>query len=246
MKKTIILLSAIFLMVPGLVFSDIVTFKVGYFIPRAQSDLWQDELDNMDFTKSGFQDSNFGFGYEYFLSRELSFVLNVEGYTRNKTGLYRDYAGIMADDGYLYAFLNEPGDAIVHTFSVSITPIQASVKLTPLGRRHKIIPYIGGGVGLYVWAVRLSGDMVDFSQPVEFTDGTIGYPVYLTDAREENKFKVGFHGFGGLMIPVANRISFEAEFKVNMASGELTDAFEGFEPFDLSGYQISLGLNYWF
>jgi hypothetical protein len=45
---------------------------------------------------------------------------------------------------------------------------------------------------------------------------------------------------------VANKISFEAEFKYNFAKGELTEAFEGFEPFDLSGYQISVGLNYWF
>jgi len=31
-----------------------------------------------------------------------------------------------------------------------------------------------------------------------------------------------------------------------MAKGNLTEAFEGFEPFDLTGYVITLGLNYWF
>jgi len=246
MRKTLILLTAAILLAPGFVFSDVITFKVGYFFPNTNSDLWQDEFDNMSFKKSDYQDSNFGFGYEYFLADELSLVLNVEGYSKNKTGIYQDYAAIQATDGYDYAFFEEAGNSIVHTFSVSITPIQLSVKLTPLGRREKIIPYVGGGAGVYLWTVRLYGDMVDFADPVPFDDGSIGYPIYLTDAREDNKFKIGFHAFGGIMVPVANRISFEAEFKYNFISADLTEAFEGFQPFDMSGYQVSLGVNYWF
>jgi len=90
--------------------------------------------------------------------------------------------------------------------------------------------------------------MVDFSpeEEVEFTDGSFGHPIYQTDAREENKITIGFHAFGGIMVPVANRISIEAEFKYNLLKGALTEGFEGFEDFDLSGYQISIGLNYWF
>jgi len=246
MRKMLVLLTAILLLVPGLVFSDIVTFKVGYFFPRADSDLWLEEFENMSFTKSNFQDSNFGFGYEYFFTRELSLVLNVEGYSKNKVGFYKDYSAITATDGYDYAFFDEPGNAVMHTFSVSITPIQFSIKLSPLGRKGKIIPYVGGGAGIYLWSVRLYGDVIDFNAPEEFTDGTIGYPVFMADAREDNKFKMGYHAFGGVMIPVANRISFEAEFKYQSLTAELVDAFEGFQPFDLSGFQFSLGLNYWF
>jgi opacity protein-like surface antigen len=150
-------------------------------------------------------------------------------------------------EGDFYAFENEPGgDVVSHVFNVSITPIQLGIKFTPFGRKSKIIPYVGGGVGLYLWNVRLYGDLVDFDDPVEFTDGSIGFPIYETNAREENKFKVGYHAFGGVMVPIANRISADLEFKYNFVKGNFTEAFVGFEPFDLSSYQISLGVNYWF
>jgi len=247
MKKYLIALTALILMSPSFVFSDIVSFKVGYFIPRAQSDLWEIEFDNMSFSKSNFQNTNFGFNYEYFLLRELSLVLCVDGYTKQKSGFYNDYYAFQDEEGDFYAFIDEPeGDVIPHVFSVSVTPIQLGIKFTPLGRKSKLIPYIGGGVGVYLWNVRLQGEMIDFSQWVEFIDGTIGHPIYSTDAREENKFTVGYHVFGGFMMPVANRISIEAEFKYNFITGNFTEAFEGFDPFDLNSYQVSLGLNYWF
>jgi len=250
MKKTLILLTALILFIPSIVFSDIVSFKVGYFIPKANSDLWEIEFENMDFTKSSFQNTNFGFGYEYFLSREISIVLNISSYNKNKPGAYLDYVGENIES-YDYAFDYGEGYAITHTFSVSITPIQASLKLTPMGRKAKIIPYVGGGVGVYMWNVRLYGDMIDFDDPWIDEDWNVEiYPIDYYDTREENRFSIGYHVFGGIMIPVANRISLEAEFKYNFSKGTLGKdpdwGFQGFEPFDLGGYHISIGLNYWF
>lgn len=250
MKKLGLGLTALILLIPALSYGDVVTFKAGLFFPRANSDLWKIEFENMDFEKSHFQDSSFGFSYEYFLSKELSLMLSIDGYTKQKAGTYKLYVGdrIGGED---YAFDYGQGFAISHIFSVSVTPIQGSLKLTPLGRRLKVIPFIGGGAGLYLWNIRLQGDMIDFSEEVEFYDTSldeyvIGYPIYTADAREENKFKIGFHALAGLMIPVASRISLEAEFKYNFLKGSISDAFEGFEPFDLSSFQFSIGLNYWF
>ena len=253
MKKALM----ISLIIPIIVFlvsilakADTVSFKVGYFIPRAESDLWLIEFENMDFKKSDFMGTNFGFTYDYFLTRELSLALSIDGYTRKKVGLYEGYVK-EAVERQDYAFDYGQGFGISHVFDVSITPIQVSLKIAPLGRKGKFIPYMGGGVGIYLWNVRLQGDMIDFSDPVEFYDTSldkyvIGYPVYATDAREENKLKIGYHALGGVMFPIANRISIEAEFKYNFLKGNFTESFKGFEPFDLSGYQISIGLNYWF
>ena len=257
MKRKLIILTALFLLVLGLVFSDTVSFKVGYFIPRAQSDLWEIELDQMTFNKSNFQNTNFCFAYEYFIAPQLSLVLGVDSFYKKKVGNYLDVVGIYRENlgtDTDFAFPGEyyQGDfAPSHLFSVSITPIQLSLKLTPMGRKNKFIPYVGGGVGVYLWNVRIQGDMIDFSAPEEFYDPNIdefvfGYPIYPTDAREENKFKIGYHVFGGFMMPIANRISLEAEFKYNIIKGTFTEAFEGFEAFDLSGYHISIGMNYWF
>lgn len=250
MKKIIILFAALLILAPGLIFADIVSFRAGYFFPKAESDLWQIEFENMDFTSADYQASTFGFSYEYFLSREISLILGVEGFTKQKMGTYVGYVSEQIGGDY-WAFDYGQGFAISHVFSVSSTPFQVGLKLTPMGRRGKFIPYLGGGVGIYLWSVRLQGEMIDFSDSELFHDfninqDVIGYYVYQTDAREENKITLGFHGFGGIMIPVGNRISIDISFKYIIVKGRFTEAFQGFENFDLSGSQGSIGINYWF
>lgn len=253
MRKILIFLTMLGLFIPSFIYADAVSFRVGYFFPKAGSDLWEIEFENMDFSKGDYMGSSFGFAYEYFISRQLSLVFSVDGYNRQKVGVYMDLVGDEIDDE-LFAFDYGEGFGISHVFSVSNTPIQLSLKLTPMGRKGKLIPFVGGGAGLYVWSVRLQGDMVDFSTFEEFYDegldeDVIGFPIYTVDAREDSKFALGFHAFGGFMVPVANRISVEAEFKYNFLKANFSEdvvGFQGFDAFDLSGFQISVGINYWF
>lgn len=251
MKKTIA--GAIFLtfLLPALGFSHSISVRAGYFIPRADSDLWATEFEQMTFTKSEYQNTTLGFVYEHFLTREISFSLGIEGYSQNKAGSYRDYVGYSFDEGDFAFPADYEGDFLIsHIFNVSITPIQASVKVAPLGRRSGFIPYVGGGLTLYIWTVRMQGDMIDFEDDSwVYDDPDYGdvqiYPLTLVDARDETKLSVGYQAFAGIMIPFAKRVAFEAEFKYNFGKGSLEN-FEGFEKFDLGGYQISLGINYWF
>lgn len=248
MKKSLIILLALIFLTPSLAFSNIFTFKTGLFIPRAQSDLWTTEFENMNFSKTNYTTTNFSFAYEYFLTREVSVVLGIDSFSKNKVGSYVDYVGIELVDGD-FAFPNDYVEDFFpsHIFNVSITPIQLSLKLTPMGRTGKFIPYVGGGVGLYLWNVRLNGDLVDFDDVwVYVPDGIDIYPITTVDAWESNRISFGYHAFGGVMVPFTKRMTFEVEFKYNVARGELKEAFEGFEPFDLSAYQITLGMNYWF
>jgi len=103
MKKSLILFLAVIFLTPSLAFSGIFTFKAGLFIPRAQSDLWRTEFDQMTFNKTHYNTTNFGFAYEYFLTREVSVVLGVDSYSKNKVGTYVDYVGIELVEGY-FAF----------------------------------------------------------------------------------------------------------------------------------------------
>jgi len=253
MKKTLILLFALILLGPSLVFSDTVSFKLAYFAPRAESDLWEIEFENMDFTKNNFHNTSLSFSYEYFLNKQISFLVGIDTYSRKKSGIYKDYVGISFTEGE-FAFPSDIYEGeyyINHVFDVSITPIQVSMKLAPMGRRMNLIPYIGGGAGVYLWTVRLQGDMVDFNDIWYYEDPDLNadveiYGIYFADAREESKVTFGFHAFGGLMFLIGNRMSIDAEFKYNFVKGNLTEGFEGFESFDLSGYQISVGMSYWF
>lgn len=251
MKKKLALFVAAILLIPTFSFSNIFTFKAGLFFPKAKSDLWQYEFDNTDLTRANFQNSNFGFAYEYFFSREISFVLGIDGYSKKKLGIYKNYVG-REGIPYYYALESEEGDSLVHVFNVSITPIQLSVKLTPMGRGRKLIPYVGGGVGVYLWSLSRVGDFVDFSMEeenfdVELEENRTGFAVWKDESRETSKLSIGYHAFGGFMYAFANRITLEAEFKYNFAEGKLEAwSFRDSTPFDLSGYQVSLGINYWF
>jgi len=252
MKKTIGLVAILVLLLPTLGISGALSFRLAYFIPRAQSDLWTIEFENMSFQKSDFQTTTLGICYEHFLTKELSLVIGVDSYSQTRLGDYRDFVGYSFDEGD-FAFPADISDpdlrnpfTIAHNFSVSITPVQMSLKLTPFGRRSGFIPYIGGGATLYIWNVKLLGDMVDFTDEWIYNDYLPIYGIYQTQARAESRFSVGFQAFAGFMIPVASRLALEAEFKYNVGKGSLGEAFEGFEEFDLGGYQISLGVNYWF
>jgi opacity protein-like surface antigen len=254
MKKAIVIAALMVFMVPGAIFADVVNFNIGFFFPRAGANnpdsLWQIEFDNMDFTKNNFNATNFGFSYEYFLTNNFSIMLGVDGYNRQRLGSYEGFVSEEID-GDLWAFDYGEGFPVTHVFSVSITPIQMSIKLAPLGRTGRFIPYVGGGIGLYLWTVRLQGEMIDFDDAELFYDPGIdedvwGYFTYEVDAREENRLSVGYHAFAGFMIPIANRISLDLAVKYSLVSGSFQEGFTGFPDFDLGGYTFILGMNYWF
>lgn len=253
----LLLLATVLLLIPATVSANMVTLRLSYFIPTFKGgpdSLWRIEFDNMSFEKSDYAQGVLGFSYEYFLTREISLALSIDTYSRNKAGFYRDYIGFSFEEGD-FAFpadlYTDPDFTISHIYNVSITPIQLSAKFTPLGRRIRLIPYVGGGVGMFFWNVRLRGDFVDFADDsFVFDDPDIGevqvYPVDIVDAREDNRITFGTHVFGGLMYPIGNRLTVNAEFRYNWATGVFKESFEGFEDFDLGGYVLTAGLNYWF
>lgn len=252
MRKKLSLAAVLILSLSLFGFSDSLSFRMGYFIPQAKSDLWEIEFENMSFTRSNFNNLTFAFTYERFLSREFSFIVGFETYNKTEAGNYIDYVGLSFDEGD-FAFPNfyEGDFEIVHSFNVSMTPFFLSFKLAPIGRRSGLIPYVGGGPTFYFWNVRLTGDIVDFEDIWYYEDPDLGdveiYGVYGANAQEQSRFTVGFHVFGGLSIPFGRNLSLDAEFKYNYGKGTLKVGFQGFdEPFDLSGYQITFGVTYWF
>jgi opacity protein-like surface antigen len=258
MKKSLVLIAALVILIPALAYSNTLTLRAGYFFPRAQGgpdSLWNIEFQQMSFKKADFRETILGFSYEYFLTKELSMALSVDTYSKRKAGMYNDYAGYTVDNED-WAFANEDiGDisgnfAITHGFNVSITPIELSLKLMPLGRKTRLIPYVGGGVSMLFWSASLRGSIINFDEPSPFLDANdneiIGYPIQSADLRENNRITFGYHAFGGLMFPIGNRITLEAEFRYRIGWGQFKDAFLDFEDFDLSGFSLTAGFNYWF
>jgi len=250
MKKVIIFLITLSFLGSTLAFSHSLKMKFGIFFPNTKSDLWEVEFENMTFSKEDFSEAVMGFEYEYEMNPFLSFVLEITAYTKNKSGDYRDWVGehIAGYGDFAYPRGVIDGYPITHTFGVSITPLQFSFKFNPLGRRAPIKPYFGAGVGIYFWRCKLEGQTPLFDEEHEWYDPDYGvyiYEIWESYIRDENNVNFGWHVMGGVMFPLGHKISLFGEFKYNHAKGKL-DEFIGFEPFDLSGYQISLGFSYRF
>ncbi len=257
MKKAMLLAAALLAIAPASLLADNVTLRIGYFSPTFNRDnpdsLWTIEFANMNFGKNDFRQAMFGVEYDLFITPQLALGLSLDTFSKQKFGTYMDYGGITVDNADFAFLISEVPNFdfnLQHIFATSVTPLQLSVKVTPLGRRGRVIPYLGGGVGLYFWNARITGDRVDFSAPTEFLDQNdnvvIGYPVDIVDAREGLQTAFGYHGFGGVMVPVGNRLTVDGMFKWNWAKGDMKKAFQGFAPFDVGGWILSIGINYWF
>ncbi len=251
MKKAVITAALILLILPVVASANIFNIRYGYFVPRmsgGQDSLWTIEFDNMSFKKSAYQGGMLGLSYEYFVNRYLSLEFGIDFYSRQRGGWYRDYSQYNVDSMY-FAFPDPFGEPIIHSFHVSETPLSLAVKITPLGRRVRFVPYFGGGVGLYFWTVRIQGEIIDFSDPWIYQDpsGDITvYPVYYSLLEERNRISLGGVAFAGVMIPVGARTTLDLGIRYYFLKANFQESFEGFEKFDLSGYSLSAGLNFWF
>jgi opacity protein-like surface antigen len=267
MKKFTILIAALIVLIPSLAYSDMMTVRLGYYMPQALNNLsahpdslWGIELTQMSMLKSDYRGSILGGGYEFFLTRQVSFAISVDTFSRENGGYYLEYVGIALDNADFqgdYAFPAQyyTGDfEVLHSFRVSMTPVQFSLKFTPLGRKTRLIPYVGGGAGLYFLSASIRGSMVDFSTPELVNDPSVPelgdfniYPVVGANAHE-TRVVLGYHAFAGFMFPIGYRLTLEAEARYHFAKVNFREAFPApdFEKFDLSGLSLSIGLNYWF
>jgi len=259
MKKLTGLALGLLLLVPSLAFSDSFSLRIGYFMPLALSDsyfpehpnsLWTIEFEQMSFLKNKFRGSTLGLSYEYFVSKNLSLAFTLDSYSKSRPGYYVDYVqNTLTEGDFAFPFVDFYGDDIQHAFSVSSTPLQVSLKITPLGRKTRLIPFVGGGAGLYFYSVRIYGQMVNFSDPWVFTDPDLGdidiYPVESVNGREKGSV-FGYHAFAGFQIPIGFRATLEAEARYHWASATFDEWFLDFDDFDLGGLAITLGFNYWF
>lgn len=258
MKKLTVLAIAFLILVPSLAFADIFSFRMGYFWPKANTDiltnpdsLWAIEFDQMSFKMSDYQGNIYGLSYEYFISNQISMALTVETYSKSRPGYYLDYVQFAFEEGdFAFPYEFYDGASITHAFGVSSIPVQVSLKIAPLGRKTRFIPYLGGGVGFNFWSVKLYGEMVNFADDSwVYDDPVLGevqiYPIDIVNGREKGT-EFSYHAFGGFDFPIGYRLTLMAEVRYHYSKPAFKEWFLGFEDFDLSGLALTAGLNYWF
>jgi hypothetical protein len=93
-------------------------------------------------------------------------------------------------------WVNDDGSEIAQDLRLRVVPISATIRILPLGRRSAFQPYVGGGVGVFLWRYAETGDFVDFSDGSVFRNrymatGTAVGPVAVFGARVATSSRYG-------------------------------------------------------
>ena len=200
------------------------SIKVGALFPQGKSDIWEQNKFETDLTMSDMIGGDVGIGFDVFLADILNAGFSISFYNRERTVEDRDF---VFPDGF----------PILRTLSLTVVPVELGVKFLPMGRNRRAIPYLGGGLGLYVWEYRENGD---------FVADRFGDPYIASGDFRSSGADIGWHGEAGMQIPWGRRTSVDWEIKYYRVNGDLGRDFDpGFEPIDLSGWVLSLGLSFW-
>lgn len=206
-----------------------VIVKGAYFMPAGKSDLWEYNVELLTFAIDDF--NNFAGSLEFGFPIEEHFDMSLE------IGLYKATTFTEYRD-----FIDSEGYAIEQRLGLRIVPIVFSGKFLPIGKTSRkgvrgrteyrsIIPYIGGGVGLYLWRYEELGDYIDFSD----------FSIYPTQFLSKGA-DLGLHLKGGVEVPIGSSVAFMAEISHHIIKAELSEDFVGFEKFDLGGNYLSFGI----
>ncbi|MCK7482278.1 MAG: hypothetical protein M0C28_37880 [Candidatus Moduliflexus flocculans] len=173
MKKLTVLALGLLILVPALAFSDSISLRLGYYMPRALSNsyltahpdsLWTIELDQMSFPMKDFRGGMLGFSYEYFATKNFSLALTAGQLQPDAAGLLQRLGRLLPRRGRLRLPLRGlrrgRHPALLQRLQHAL---QLSVKFRPLGRKARIIPFVGGGASLDFWQrpdVRRDGQLL--------------------------------------------------------------------------------------
>jgi hypothetical protein len=208
-----------FVVTPDAAAQQSVNVFVGGFLPRGADsrdidDVLVNDLDSYIFRIRDFRGATVGAEYLVGLGDFFDAGLGIGYYSRTAPSVSRD-------------FVQPDGSEIEQRFRLRIAPISATFRYLPLGHSDAITPYIGAGVGIYMWKYTEAGDFVDPTTSEIFNgtfsgSGTAVGPIIL----------------GGVRVPLG-RVAIGGEIRYQRGIGDLP-ATEGF-----AGSKIDLGgINY--
>jgi len=206
--------------------SDSIYVLGSYFIPKGNSDVYRQNRIETTFEVQDLNTVGGTFGYDHFLGDFISIGGSASFYRSDTT---------VSDVDFEF----ENGQPIFRDIRLEIVPLELNLRLLPAGRNAVIIPYVGGGIGAYMWEYEEFGDFVID----RFTD-----PSIITGSAFSDGTDFGYHVEGGVQIPVSRSATITGEVKYFSVEGDLDiEGFDpSFEPIDLSAVTYSAGISFWF
>lgn len=205
----------------------------GYALPMARSDLFAQTFDDLILDRHDFESPYLGGELSIRASDRWDVSLEVGHAWSSARTEWRD-------------FLEDDGRPIRQTVDFSRTPVTVSGKayLTDRGRSigrfvwipSRVTPFVGAGAGVVRYRFQQDGDFVN-TQTLEI----------FTDRLEQVGTGFTAHGFAGVDVMLKNMLYLTTQARYAWAEGGLDQTiYEGFEPMDLSGFQLTLGLGFRF
>ena len=203
------------------------TFRAGYDVPRAGSDIFSYTRELLTVEKSNFYAPAIAVDLGIRLNDRLDSVLGV-GYAESETlSEFRDWVG--NDD--------LPIEQVTTHSKVPFT-LSARYYLRDRGRTlsryawvpSTLAPYVGAGAGGIWYKFAQDGEFVDVETRDIFADELVSDGVAPL-----------VHVFSGLEFSVGSRFVLTAEGRYSWSNDPMDRQFEGFENIDLSGFQILAG-----
>ncbi len=128
-------------------------------------------------------------------------------------------------------FVNADGSEIFQDIKLRIVPFTATLRFLPLGHNSGIQPYVGAGIGVFVWHYSETGQFVDSRNNI-FTGNFVG-----------SGSEVGPVVLGGVRVPLG-AIGFGGEIRWQDARATLpTDQGFAGNKIDLGGFNYLFTMN---
>lgn len=204
------------------------SFNLGYGMPRAGSDIFQEASQVYTLGKSDFYAPTIGGGISFFLNDRTDLAFEISYSRSSKLSEYVDWV----DDNDL---------PIEQETKFTRVPLTVSLRYFLMDRGREIgslswiptswSPYVGAGGGRMYYEFEQAGDFVDFQD----------YSVFSYTYQSQGWAWVG-HLFGGVQWTLSPQWVVTAEGRYSLASADLDrPTYSGYEPIDLSGFQGSIG-----
>lgn len=197
-----------------------VRVRIGSFDPSGDSAYWRDREANFTGSTSDFEDVMLGAEYLRAFGPHASLALGATGWAPETDAAYLD-------------FEDQFGNDIVHTARLDVSSVTAGVDFFFTDADTVLRPYVGAGVGIWVWTLEETGDFIDFSTTV---------PEIFTATFNDEGTAFGWYWRAGLEARLTDAFSVFAEGRWDEADDSLGSDFSGLGDIDLSGTQLTGGL----
>ncbi|MGH9379465.1 MAG: outer membrane beta-barrel protein [Thermoanaerobaculia bacterium] len=202
--------------------NNVLRFQLARLTPRGEGNYWPEK--ELTFTGSAddFEDLSFTLDYQRLVTNRISVMLSA--------GFFEG-----AEDQAYLDFIDDLGNDIVHRTTLERAAFTVGLLVHPLGRDAVVSPYLGGGLGAYLWRLTESGDFINFN---------VDPPFIFTDTFEDEGDAFGHYWIVGLEVPLSWSWAAFAEARWHNADQELGGAdFIGFGELDLSSREVGVGVS---